>query len=273
MKYVVFTLDLESDYSGHVSESYDAWNKRYIDELILFLHQENIPLTIFVVGKTLSEHPLIIKRLEKYTSDFHLHSYSHNLDAPDSREEIEKGIHAFRYYFKRKPKGYRAPEGRISESGWKILAENGIAFDSSIFPSFWPRPRYLKYSREPFFVAGTSLLEIPFATVSPFRFIVSLSWMKLLGWKFYFVCISLFGLPDIVIFNIHLHDLWLLPSYSTLPLHWRMVYGRNHTKSFAYMSKFLKFLRTHGYTGVTASHVAKTLVENQIHNGSKKREA
>lgn len=259
MKYAVITLDLEPDYAGHVPDRYDGWEAKRINEVLHLLRQRHIPLSVFVVGNMLSKRKDTIRQLRAYRTDFHLHSFSHSLKFPDSANEIERGIRAYYRCFGKKPVGYRAPEGRISVGGWSMLNTYGFQFDSSVFPSFWPRPKYLKYPQHPFKVPETSLWEIPFATISTLRFIVSLSWIKMLGWGFYSSCIGLFGLPDIVVFNLHLHDLWVLPSYDSLPVHWKLLYRRNHSRSFEYLSDFLVLLKQKGYTFTTISQVARSL--------------
>lgn len=263
MRYAVVTLDLEPDYAGHCPDVTEGWKLERVKKLIGFVRKYKIPISVFVVSKLLSKKADSIELLKNYGCDFHLHSFSHSLEFPDSREEIDNGIQAYQKFFKHKPVGYRAPEGRISVEGWKYLDENKFEFDASVFPSFWPRPGYLKYSVTPFIVSNTRILEIPFATVSPFRLIVSLSWIKLLGWETYSVLIRIFGLSDIVIFNIHMHDLELLPVYSSLPQFWKYIYARNHSNSYHYFSKMINLLQAKGYTFTTISRVVQSLRDNK----------
>jgi peptidoglycan/xylan/chitin deacetylase (PgdA/CDA1 family) len=142
----------------------------------------------------------VIDQFLEAGTDFHLHSYSHDLARPDAQEEIERGQAAFTSRFGRPAVGYRAPEGRISPEGLARLEAAGFLFDSSLFPSLWPHPRYFTKPRAPHVPAGRSILEIPVSTLGPAHVIVSLSWMKLLGWGAYRRLLN-GPLPDPLVFD------------------------------------------------------------------------
>lgn len=253
---VCLSLDLEADHAGRAAVTYDGWEPARVAELLRLLARYDAPLSIFVVGESLQARPKTIEQFAAAGAEFHLHSYSHDLAAPDSAFEIEKGQRAFEAFFGRPPVGYRAPEGRISEEGWRRLEAAGFAFDSSIFPSFWPRPRYLKYRPAPFRPVGLSLVELPISTLTPARLIASLSWMKLLGWPVYRALLERGGLPDPFVFDMHLHDLWRLPAFDRLSAPWRAIYGRNADGGLPILESFLELLVRRGSRFSTLATVA-----------------
>ncbi len=252
------TLDLEPDFGGRVPVDYAAWRPERVARLLEILERGGAPLTVFVVADSLERRPEIITRLQRGGAEFQLHSYSHDLDEPDSQEEIHRGREAFERFFGHKPEGYRAPEGRISPEGWGRLAREGFLFDASVVPSFWPRPRYLRHPRRPF-RTPEGLLELPYAVVSPLRVPMSLSWMKLLGWPLFDALSARCEWPQALVFGSHLHDLGLVPSVERLGEPWRRLYARNAEAGFPILEHFLAALRARGYRFTTMGALARGL--------------
>lgn len=250
------TLDLEPDHAGRALPRYDGWEPARVRGLLELLSRYGAPLTVFVVGQSLSARPETIELFRAAGAEFQLHSHSHDLERPDSLDEIRRGKDAFARVFGRAPLGYRAPEGRISPEGWRHLDDEGFLFDSSIFPSFWPRPRYLRFSPVPFRPEGTRLLELPISTLSKARLICSLSWFKLLGWGVYRRLLEDGPLPEPLVFDMHLHDLWRLPAFDSLPQPWRAIYSRNQLRGLALLEAFLELLQRRGATLTTLGNVA-----------------
>jgi len=245
-KFAAISLDLESDHAGRIPESFEGWEISKISRLFKLLEKYQVVLNIFVVGNTLEKNRRIIKFIFNKKVKFYLHSFSHNLSDPDSKIEIRKGIKEFHKFFKKRPVGYRAPEGRISREGIIALKQNGFLFDSSVFPSFFPNLRYFFYPRN-IYSPIEKFTEIPITTIGKLRMIFSLSWVKLFGWRIYHFLITKYRLPNNVLFNFHLHDLYMLSCTKKLPLFWKIVYMRNRSKGIKYLEKTLKFLRDNNY--------------------------
>jgi peptidoglycan/xylan/chitin deacetylase (PgdA/CDA1 family) len=249
------TLDLEPDHAGRIAPAYTAWDAGRVGAMFDLLAAHEAPLSAFAVAGSLEAVPAVIERFQDAGTEFHLHSYSHDLENPDSADEIARGQDAFARFFGRPAEGYRAPEGRISPAGLARLETEGFRFDSSVFPSFWPRPRYMAFPRAPYRPAGTRLVEMPVATVTPLRIIVSLSWMKLLGWPVFRRLLDM-PLPDPLVFDMHLHDLWALPSKKDLAFPWNWIYARNADAGFSILEAFLATLHDKGYEFVTIGQAA-----------------
>ena len=250
------TLDLEPDFAGRRAPTYTGWDEARVRGMLDLLARHRAPLSVFAVADSLGAAPAVLDRMRDAGAEFHLHSFSHDLAHPDSAEEIARGQEAFTRFFGRPAEGYRAPEGRISAAGLARLDAEGFRFDSSVFPSFWPRPRYLAYPRAPYRPAGTRLVEIPMATVTPARIIVSLSWMKLLGWSAFRRLLDR-PLPDPLVFDMHLHDLWPLPSRAGLRPPWSWLYARNEDQGHRILGAFLDTLDAKGYRFVAIGEAAR----------------
>ena len=255
------TLDLEPDHAGRATFAYEAWRGDRLDAMMDLLAEFQAPLSAFVVGRSLEQQPEGIAHLRRLGVEFHLHSYSHNLAEPDSAQEIDTGMRAFEKAFGERPVGYRAPEGRISKGGLQRLAERNFLFDSSVFPSAWPHPRYLGYSRTAYRSSAGDLIEIPIATAGRARLLVTLSFIKLLGFPLYRRLIRQGRVPDPLIFDMHLHDLFVLPAYDQLPAFLKVAYSRNRTEGFTLLRATLDLLRDSGYrfTGMTSAAQALDL--------------
>ena len=253
------TLDLEPDHAGRVDFAYEAWRPDRLDALMDLLAEFEAPLSAFVVGRSLEQQPAGIGQLRKRGVDFHLHSYSHNLAEPDSASELDTGMRAFEAALGERPLGYLAPEGRISEDGLKRLAERQFLFDSSVFPSAWPHPRYVRYPRTAYRSSPSNLLEIPVATAGRARLLVTLSFIKLLGFPLYRRLIQKGRVPRPLIFDMHLHDLFILPAFEQLPAFLKLAYSRNRTEGFALLRATLALLRESGYGFTTMTSAARSL--------------
>ncbi|MEM3101506.1 MAG: polysaccharide deacetylase family protein [Candidatus Nitrosotenuis sp.] len=245
MKLFAFTLDLEADYGGVVNQYEIFKDLANIDDVLSKLNDLGVRITVFVVGEILELFPETIKIFEKYNCEFEPHSYSHDFNNPDSESEIEKSKLAYFNYFKRYPAGYRAPRGKISESGIKLLEKHGFLYDSSIFPSYFPNPfRYLFSNRKIHYYGNSKIVEIPLTSVSPIRITLSASFIKLFG-------VNLFkklSLPNIICFDSHLHDFIINEdSFGKLPLFQKLLYNRNKYRGFDLCIEFIEHVKEQGY--------------------------
>lgn len=259
-RFFVLSIDLESEVSGILDNNYLIMeHTETIESLLSLLKKENVKLSVFVVGEVLKKFPKIVDLFEKFGVEFHCHSYSHSAKRPDSEEEISKCKFEFEKKFGKSPIGYRAPQGKISKEGIKCLEKLGFKFDSSIFPSYYPNPfKYLFKNRDIFKYKNADIIEIPFTSVSPFRFTFSLSFVKLLGRCFYKAAFRVFRIPDIIVFGFHLHDL-VMPDniYSKLPLFWKVIYYRNRYNGLELMKEFINYFNERDYKFVFISDLYK----------------
>lgn len=269
-KVACITLDLESDYAGVLNEPrYEGLN--YVDELVGFLKQEDIPLTCFVQGSIFETHPSVVRQLSVLDTEFELHSYSHpQPEEMDTELEIIKGQASYRSFFGEDPIGYRSPFGVVDEKLYSVLASHGFKFDSSIFPSFRPRIfSNLSKPTRPYFVSS-GILEIPFTVFSNvIRVPIALSYLKLLG-RPYLYLLKVGCLPNLIVFDFHLHDLFALNSFQELPFYGfsivdKLIYKRAYQgkkDGLSTLREFAFILQRKGYTFSKLLDIYQTVNES-----------
>lgn len=262
-KYCCLTLDLEADHAGYARiDKHDGWSETKLDQVKTILEKHDVPLTVFVVGNTIKKKQKQIRLFEELKCEFHLHSFSHDVNQADSLNEIQHGKKVFKDYFGYQPQGYRAPAGKITNAGLNRLGQEGFVFDSSLFPGFWPSlTNFCKNQKIHKPLTNSDIIEVPFSVVSTFHLPLSLSWIKLVGWSFYVQQISYKSMNDLLVFGCHLHDFWRLPAFNSLPPHWKLVYSRNQKNGFYIFEEFIKLMKQKDYQFTT---MYKYLSENYL---------
>jgi len=130
----VFSVDVERDLH---TEKFDGIEKG-IPKLIKILEKYLIKATFFVTGETIKKYPLLFKNLNKKGHEIAVHSYSHlrydQLNMKEKEKEIKKTISVYHKLFKKKPKGFRAPQHSIDNETLVLLEEHNFKYDSSKVP-------------------------------------------------------------------------------------------------------------------------------------------
>lgn len=258
-KIACFSLDVEQDYGTLLQiPQYEGLNN--IPKMVSLFKDLNLPLTCFVQGSLFETHPEEVACFFELDIELEPHSYSH--PGPEIMNfcyEIEKSSSVYKEYTGNTPLGYRSPDGYVShEEYYETLHKNNIKYDSSIFPSFRPeRFNHLKYPTRPYYVLEGKILEIPFSVLSPvLRIPISLSYLKLFG-PYFLKLIRHFPLPNLIIFDFHLHDLTKLPSVdhifkqNSLSKNYSRIlkktYYNNGDLGFYFLKKFIEILNIKGY--------------------------
>jgi polysaccharide deacetylase family protein (PEP-CTERM system associated) len=137
--------------------------------------------TFFVLGWVADRFPSLVREIAARGHELACHSYWHrtvySLDPETFREDTRSAIRAIEDASGIRVSGYRAPTWSITRNSlWalRILAEEGITYDSSIFPIRHDLYGIPGAPAHPYFMkAGEqSLLEVPPATLTcgPFKF-------------------------------------------------------------------------------------------------------
>lgn len=251
-KTVVLTLDLECDYGTALRENtYEAAAKT--PKLRSLVEEYDVPLTCFLQTELFEAVPEAVETLEQASVpvDFHAHSHTHpHPKRADFEYEIAESLDRVANRFSSDVVGYRFPDGAIPTDGYQLLEERDVDFSSSLFPTW--RPGRFNNSNQPITphepVPG--LLELP---ITPFssavRIPVSVSYLKFLG-RPYRELVSRRP-PNVIVFDIHMHDLVTPSTIGSLPLPYRLVYNRNREQGFPILRRFIEDLRQRGYRFTT----------------------
>jgi polysaccharide deacetylase family protein (PEP-CTERM system associated) len=136
---------------------------------------EGVHATFFVLGLVAACFPEVVRRIASGGHEVATHGWSHrpvySLGAEGLRREVRDSVAALEDQTGAKVLGFRAPDFSIREdSFWafSVLAEEGIVYDSSIYPITGPRYGMRSAFREPWLIrcpAGGGLIELPLTTV------------------------------------------------------------------------------------------------------------
>ena len=249
------TLDLEPDCGGRF-ESYDSLVN--LERVIDLFTTEQLPLTAFISTQILDLHPEAARALEAIQDlEIGVHAYSHRLGLEDRSEEIRKGIDAYERYYGRPPRGYRAPQGRITAEDLLLLKELGVQYDSSIIPTRIPtRFDHSRFPNRPFVHSASGLSEVPITVLEPFPLPLALGYCRLLGYRGTRAMLTLAKQPEVAVMYFHLHDVELSARAGELRGLWKWFYHRNVAVGTAILTGVIAHFRRAGYEFRCANEVA-----------------
>ena len=157
-------MDIEDWYHSVLEIEPAAWPRcedRVVpatERLLACLAERRARATFFVLGDVAERHPELVGAIEAAGHEIACHGHAHCLVytlSPDAfREDLRRSLGLLRAQAKGPIRGFRAAYWSITHrSAWAldILAEEGLQYDSSIYPT------------------TTSLYGIPDAPRSPFR--------------------------------------------------------------------------------------------------------
>ena len=113
-----------------------------VRKILQLLSENNLKATFFCLGWIAEKHPQVIKLIHEKGHDIGTHGYYHQLvynQTPEEfRNDLKKSIYILEEITNQKITSYSAPGFSITESSkwaFDILYEEGIQFDSSVFPA------------------------------------------------------------------------------------------------------------------------------------------
>jgi polysaccharide deacetylase family protein (PEP-CTERM system associated) len=163
-------LDLEPSLKTHYSERLEPTTRWLLDQLEPFA----IKATFFVVGQLAAQRKSLMRAIARAGHELASHSWDHRRvhhHTPDSfREDVRRSKGTLEDITGQAVLGYRAPTFSIvRQNAWAldVLAELGMAYDSSIYPVRHDRYGVPRAPRAPFVAQGTNrtILELPPATL------------------------------------------------------------------------------------------------------------
>jgi polysaccharide deacetylase family protein (PEP-CTERM system associated) len=138
------------------------------------LGEHGIRATFFVVGEIARHSPDLVRAIDRAGHEVASHSWDHRrvhrLTPAQFREDVRRSKDALQQVTGQEVLGYRAPTFSIvRQTAWAIdvLAEEGMRYDSSIYPVRHDRYGVPEAPRTPFLAVGErhALLELPPATL------------------------------------------------------------------------------------------------------------
>jgi peptidoglycan/xylan/chitin deacetylase (PgdA/CDA1 family) len=112
-----------------------------LDRLESFAESARLPLTLFAIGSDLARKEAATRLARAHANGHEIanHSLDHRYDLvrmgrEEIRAQIEEGARAIERAVGERPVGFRAPGYTITDEVFEVLAEIGVAYDSSVFP-------------------------------------------------------------------------------------------------------------------------------------------
>ena len=146
----VLTVDVEDyfqveAFADRVSrESWDEWPSRVVantERVLDLLDRRQARATFFFLGWVAAKFPALVRQVHGRGHELACHSYWHRPVSKLTPEEFRQDLRLARQAIEQaggtRVLGYRAPTWSITrEAAWAldILAEDGFAYDSSIYP-------------------------------------------------------------------------------------------------------------------------------------------
>ena len=166
-------LSTSPDYRQHCRERMDLSTRRLLDQLA----EHEVRSTFFVVGQIAQENPSLVRAIASAGHEVASHGWDHqrihNFTPETFREDIRRSKDALEEVTGRPVLGYRAPTfSVVRKTAWAldVLAEEGMVYDSSVYPVRHDRYGVPDAPRSPFLARGTerTILEIPPVTLRVF---------------------------------------------------------------------------------------------------------
>ena len=261
-KVACLTLDFERDYGDRIGEFNLLHDTEGLSRLGQLFRELSLPVSAFICTDLLVEYPSSLAVVEDLAVDYHCHSHTHDTDDFDSARELRKTAATFTDQFGYAPLGYRAPMGVLYPDDIMLLKEHGFKFSASVFPTW--RPGRFNNRSLPLlpFRYGNGIIELPFAAIPGIRSVVSLSYLKMLGWWLNRLGFGLCGLPDVLVIDSHLHDFLVdEKSFRQLPWKLQLAWSRNKYAGCEYLARLVQHLRQRGYRFITMTRLYELLVE------------
>jgi len=132
--------------------------------------------TFFVLGWLADRHPALVREIHARGHEIACHGYMHRLIYRMGREafqaDVRRAKRAIEDAIGTRVRGYRAPTfSVVRETLWAldVLAEEGFAYDSSIFPIHHDRygiPGALRFPHRVKLAGGGQIAEFPISTLN-----------------------------------------------------------------------------------------------------------
>jgi polysaccharide deacetylase family protein (PEP-CTERM system associated) len=166
-----------------ISESLKAYHRDRLvtptEWLLDALEARDLRATFFIVGQIARRHPRLVRAIHEAGHEVASHSWDHQsvlrMTPASFREDLRKSRDALEQVTGGPVVGFRAPTfSVVRRTSWAldVLAEEGMLYDSSIYPVRHDRYGEPRAPRTPFLARGVreTILEIPPATLDVFGF-------------------------------------------------------------------------------------------------------
>lgn len=171
-------LDNASTKSENEWLSFEVRIHKNVNRILEFLQANSLKATFFVVGWIAEKYPEVVNSIHdkgyEIGSHTHLHQLMYEQSPEQVREDLKKSIDVLQQITGEKIISFRAPGFSITEQNkwvFEILIEEGIEFDSSVFPAgraHGGMPSFKEAQPSILEINGKRIKEFPINTTSIF---------------------------------------------------------------------------------------------------------
>ena len=180
----ILSFDIEEWFHPEIFNgrfSQNRWNElesrvvESTEEILNFLAKKNLNATFFFLGWVAEKYPELVQAAVHGGHEIASHGYSHAMISqmtPEAfRMDLRRSLQVLNALSPEPVVGFRAPTFSVTrETLWAlpIMLEEGIRYDSSVFPIYHDRYGIPDAPRDPYVIyeeGAESLLEFPMTTV------------------------------------------------------------------------------------------------------------
>jgi polysaccharide deacetylase family protein (PEP-CTERM system associated) len=173
------TFDVEHWFEGYRHRGLGGWegvtpqDHIIVERLFDLLSEHDQNATFFFTGRFAKDFPWLVRKCAELGHEVASHSYEHQaiarMASKDAfRDDLRASLNILSGLCGKAILGYRAPKWSVTPENQEwvlpILAEEGLAYDSSFFPM--PRSDEARQNGKPLMIEfpdGRQLIEIPFS--------------------------------------------------------------------------------------------------------------
>lgn len=143
--------------------------------LLEIFERFGVRATFFMLGWVVEKLPGMVERIASYGHEIASHGYGHRLaytlSEAEFRRDVARSLELIHKASDVEVRGYRAPSFSIGERtpwAWRVLAELGLTYDSSVYPIHHDTYGSPDLPRQPFrfeLENGETIDEIPLTTL------------------------------------------------------------------------------------------------------------
>lgn len=246
--------------------------KANVERILSLLEKHNLQATFFILGWIADKYPEVVRAIIEQGHEIGLHSYSHQLiyeQKPEEfRTDLRKSLSILNQFTNKPVTKYRAPGFSVTpKSLWalKILMEEGITTDASVFPAMRQHGGCRIFpGNEPFLIkhGNSTLKEFPVNTINFLTLKMVFSgggYFRAIPYKF---IKYLTNRSDYVMTYFHPRDFDISqPMLSSLPLHRKVLsyYGIRNAER-----KLDKWLSNYSFINLEAADKATKWQQKKI---------
>lgn len=132
---------IEKHFKGGRKEKYRQYDE-LLDWILNTLERNNTKATFFCVGQLAEEFPEVLNKIvgagHEVGSHSNRHQWVNKMTKEEFAEDTRIGLQRIENLIGKKVKSFRAPAfsiGKDNDWAFEVLAENGIEYDCSVFPT------------------------------------------------------------------------------------------------------------------------------------------